>query len=223
MIAHLFAQTAAGTGLEPALERTLDLVGVFVFAISGALLAVRKGFEIVGVTSLALVTALGGGIMRDVVLGATPPVAFSNASYLVVALCAASVVFFLHTQIDARINRAVLIFDAAGLGLFCVTGSLKAVVFGTSVVGAILIGVISAVGGGIVRDVLANEPPSLFHRESRLYAIPAALGATIVVVTWRNDVYSGGVAAAVAVGVFALRIGALHFGWRAPAPRTIPR
>ena len=221
MILALVAQTDFGTGLEPALERTLDLVGVFVFAISGALLAVRKGFEIVGVTSLALVTALGGGTIRDLLLGDTPPVAFSNVWYLVVALTAAAVVFFLHSAIDRRVNRAVLIFDAAGLGLVCVTGSLKAAVFGTSAVGAVLIGVISAAGGGIIRDVLANEPPSIFHRDSRLYAIPAALGAAIVVTTWRNDLYSGGVAAAVAAGVFAIRLGALRFGWRAPTPRGV--
>jgi len=221
MNSGLLAQTGLETGLEPALERTLDLIGVFVFAISGALLAVRKGFEIVGVTSLALVTALGGGTIRDLVLGDTPPAAFGNVWYLVVALAAAAVVFFFHAAIDARVNRAVLIFDAAGLGLFCVTGSLKAATFGTSVVGAVLIGVISATGGGIIRDVLANEPPSIFHRDSRLYAIPAALGATVVVATWRNDLYSGGVAAAVAAGVFSIRIAALRFGWRAPSPRGV--
>ena len=219
MTIALLAQNGFETGLEPTLERSLDLIGVFVFAISGALLAVRKGFEVVGVTSLALVTALGGGTIRDLVLGDTPPVAFSDAWYLVVALSAAAVVFFLHSAIDSRVNRAVLIFDAAGLGLFCVTGSLKAAVFGTSVVGAVLIGVISATGGGIIRDVLANEPPRIFHRDSRLYAIPAAIGAAIVVATWRNDVYSGGVAAGVAAGVFAVRLGALRFGWRAPMPR----
>ncbi len=218
----LVAQASTISGLEPTLEKTLDLIGVFVFAISGGLLAVRKGFELVGVTSLALVTALGGGVIRDLLLGSTPPTAFSDVLYLVVPLSAAAVVFLGHWLINQRVNRAVLIFDAAGLGLFCVTGAVKASSFGTSAVGAVLIGVISAAGGGIIRDVLANEHPSLFHRDSTLYAIPAALGAAAVVVSWRNDFYSWGVAIAVAVVVFAIRLAALQFHWRAPKPIRAP-
>jgi len=215
---NLIAQASTFSGLEPTLERTLDLIGVFAFAISGGLLAVRKGFELVGVISLALVTALGGGVLRDLLLGATPPTAFSDVLYLVVPLGAAALVFVGHWLISQRVNRAVLIFDAAGLGLFCVTGAVKAFSFGTSAVGAVLIGVISAAGGGIIRDVLANEHPSIFHRDSTLYAIPAALGATAVVVSLRNDFYSGGVAIGVAIMVFLFRIAAMHFRWRAPMP-----
>ena len=218
----LLAQATSVSGLEPTLERSLDLIGVFAFAISGGLLAVRKGFELVGVISLALVTALGGGVIRDLLLGSTPPTAFRDVLYLVVPLGAAAVVFLGHWLINRRVNRAVLIFDAAGLGLFCVTGAVKASAFGTSAVGAVLIGVISAAGGGIIRDVLANEHPSIFHRDSTLYAIPAALGATAVVVSWRNDFYSGGVAIAVAITVFVIRLGALHFNWRAPKPFRAP-
>ena len=215
---NLIAQASTFSGLEPTLERTLDLIGVFAFAISGGLLAVRKGFELVGVISLALVTGLGGGVLRDLLLGATPPTAFSDVLYLVVPLAAAALVFVGHWLINQRVNRAVLIFDAAGLGLFCVTGAVKAFSFGTSAVGAVLIGVISAAGGGIIRDVLANEHPSIFHRDSTLYAIPAALGATAVVVSLRNDFYSGGVAIGVAIMVFLFRIAAMHFRWRAPMP-----
>jgi uncharacterized membrane protein YeiH len=194
-----------------------------VFAVSGGLLGVRKGFEVVGVTSLALVTALGGGVVRDLVLGATPPTAFGDVWYLVTPLAAAGVVFIAHVVIEKRLRHAVLIFDAAGLGLFCVTGAVKATAFGASAVGAVLIGVIAAAGGGIIRDVLANETPSIFQHDSTLYAIPAALGATAVVVTIRNDLYSGGVAAGVAVVVFALRLAALRYGWRAPMPRQRSR
>lgn len=218
----LITQAGSVSGLEPTLERSLDLIGVFVFAISGGLLAIRKGFELVGVVSLALVTALGGGVIRDLLLGSTPPTAFSDVMYLVVPLAAAAVVFLGHWLINRRVKRAVLIFDAAGLGLFCVTGAVKASSFGASAVGAVLIGVISAAGGGIIRDVLANEPPSLFHRDSTLYAIPAALGATAVVVSWRNGFYSGGVAIAVAIGVFVIRLCALQFNWRAPTPFRAP-
>ncbi len=216
MIGELIAQADFATGLEPRLERTLDLVGVFVFAISGGLLAVRKQYELVGVTALALVTALGGGVMRDVVLGATPPTAFGDVWYLAVPLLAAGVVFVGHALIDQRLNQAVLVFDAVGLGLFCVTGAVKASALGASAVGAVFIGVIAAVGGGIVRDVLANEQPSLFQRDSTLYAIPAAAGATAVVVAIRNDFYSGAFAASVAVAVLLVRLAAMRFKWRAP-------
>jgi uncharacterized membrane protein YeiH len=202
------------------LERVLELLGLFVFAISGGMLAVRKGFEVVGVTALAGTTALGGGIIRDLVLGDSPPVAFRDVWYLVVPLSAAVVVFVGHRWISSAVHRSVLVFDAAGLGLFTVTGAVKAASFGTTAVGAVLLAVVTAVGGGILRDVLANDQPQLFQAESRLYAIPAAVGATIVVATVRNDVYSGVIGAGVAAAVFAVRVAALHFGWRAPRPRT---
>lgn len=219
LVVHFLAQIDSATGLDAALERTLDLIGVFFFAVSGGLLAVRKGFEVVGVTALSLVTALGGGIIRDVVIGATPPTAFDDVAYLIVPLVAAAVVFFGHRTIEQRLTTPVMFFDAAGLGLFAATGAVKASAFETSAVGAVLIGVIAATGGGIIRDVLANDHPHLFHPDSRLYAIPAALGATVIVVAWRNDFYSGEVAIAVAIGVTAVRLAALRFGWRAPSPR----
>ena len=218
MFGGFLAQVDTATGLDATLERTLDLVGVFFFAVSGGLLAVRKGFELVGVIALSLVTALGGGVIRDLVLGAIPPTAFTDVLYLVVPLLAAAIVFVAHGPLEERFRTPVLLFDAAGLGLFAVTGAVKASAFGLSAVGAVLIGVISAVGGGIMRDVLANDPPHLFHPDSRLYAIPAAVGATIIVVAWRNDFYSGGLAVGVAAVVFVFRLAALRFGWRAPKP-----
>lgn len=207
------------TGLDANVEETLDLIGVFFFAVSGALLAVRKHYELVGVVALAIVTALGGGIVRDVILGIHPPTAFDDLVYLVVPLAAAAIVFVAHALIESQLLQAVLVFDAAGLGLFCVTGALLAAVNGTSAVGAVLLGVVSAVGGGVMRDVLAGDQPQIFQADSTLYAIPAAIGATIVVVAWRNDWYSGTVAIVVAVAVFALRIASLRFGWQAPRPR----
>lgn len=218
MIGGLLADVDSATGLDATLERSLDLVGVFFFAVSGGLLAVRKEFELVGVVALSLVTALGGGIIRDLVLGAIPPTAFGDVLYLVVPLAAASIVFLAHRPFEQRLRRPVQLFDAAGLGLFAVTGAVKASAFEVSAVGAVLIGVISATGGGIIRDVLANDPPHLFHPDSRLYAIPAAAGATIIVVAWRNDHYSGGLAIGVAAAVFVFRVAALRFGWRAPKP-----
>jgi len=206
-----------GTGFA-SLERALELLGLFVFAVSGGMLAVRKRFEVVGVTSLALVTALGGGIMRDLVLGDTPPRAFRDVAYLLVPLSAAAIVFVGHSLIARHLHRSVLVFDAAGLGLFTVTGAVKAAAYSTTAVGAVLLAVVTAVGGGIVRDVLANDQPQLFQPDSRLYAIPATAGAVVIVVAWRGDWYSGAIGAIVAAAVFGVRLAALHFGWRAPMP-----
>jgi uncharacterized membrane protein YeiH len=206
-----------GTGFAT-LERVLELLGLFVFAVSGGMLAVRKQFELVGVTTLALITALGGGVLRDLVLGDTPPRAFRDVAYLIVPLAAAGLVFVGHSLVDRYLQRSVLVFDAAGLGLFTVTGAVKASAYTTSAVGAVLLSVLTAIGGGIMRDVLANDQPQLFHPESRLYAIPATAGACVIVAAWRGGWYSGAVGAGVAAAVFLVRLAALRFGWRAPSP-----
>lgn len=220
MIAQLVETTGPGTGFE-SIERALELTGLFAFAISGAMLAVRKDFEVVGVASLAMVTALGGGILRDLVLGDSPPRAFQDVWYLIVPLAAAAIVFGAHHLIRRLLHRSVLVFDAVGLGLFSVTGAVKASAYDTTAIGAVLLAVVTAIGGGILRDVLANDQPQIFQAESRLYAIPAALGAIVVVASDRNDIYSGSLAAGVAIGVCATRLAALRWGWRAPRPRPV--
>jgi uncharacterized membrane protein YeiH len=207
------------TGWDSDLEHVLDLIGVFVFAVSGALLAVRKGYDVVGLVALASVTALGGGVLRDLMIGVTPPLAIDAPRYLIVPLVAAGLVFLFHGSVERRLSRPVLIFDAAGLGLFCVTGSAKALGAGVNSVGAVALGVLTATGGGVMRDVLAGESPVVFRPDSVLYAIPAAVGAALVAAAWELDVYGPWSAATIAIGVFALRVAALHFGWLAPRPR----
>jgi uncharacterized membrane protein YeiH len=210
-----------GTGFATA-ERALELLGLFVFAVSGGMLAVRKGFEVVGVTALACTTALGGGVIRDLVLGDTPPRAFRDVAYLVVPLGAAFVVFMGHSWISRSLHRSVQVFDAIGLGLFTVTGAVKAAAYSTTALGAVLLAVVTAVGGGILRDVLANDQPQLFQPHSRLYSIPSTVGAAIVVTAYRNGWYSGLVGGTVAALVCAVRLAALQFGWHAPMPfRTV--
>lgn len=199
------------------LEQVLTLIGTFVFAISGALLAVRKRYDIVGMTVLAELTATGGGIIRDLVLGAVPPQAFTDRVSFLLPLGAVALTFFAHRQMN-RINAAVLVFDAAGLGLFCVVGTAKALAYGMGPVGAIALGAISAVGGGILRDVLANEQPAVLRSDSELYAVPAVLGAALIVLVTRLHHYGSLTAGLVATLVFALRLAALHYGWRAPTP-----
>ena len=217
MFISQLADQSPGTGFAT-LERALELIGLFAFAISGAMLAVRKRVEVVGVASLALVTALGGGIMRDLVLGDSPPRAFRDIWYLIVPLAAAAIVFVGHHLIERRLHRSVLVFDAVGLGLFAVTGAVKAAAYDTTAIGAVLLAVITAIGGGITRDVLANDTPQIFHPDSRLYAIPAAIGASAIIALERNDLYTGAAAAAIAAGICVARLAALRWGWRAPMP-----
>lgn len=193
----------------------LELVGLFTFATSGALLAIQKGFDAVGILVLAILTALGGGILRDLIIGDTPPAAFTDVMYLVVPVGAATVTFFAHPLLQ-RWTFTVLLFDAAGLGLFCVTGTLKALRFDLGPLQAVLLGVMTAVGGGVLRDITARETPALVQADSSLYAIPAALGAAGVVAAYHAGLPMGVVGTVAAVSVFALRVVAMVRHWRAP-------
>jgi len=199
------------------LEEVLNLVGTFVFAVSGALLAVRKNYDIVGMAVLAGITAIGGGVIRDLVIGAIPPVAFTDSSYFWIPLLATALTFFAHVQMN-RLNAAVLVFDAAGLAVFCISGTAKALNYGLGPVPAAALGVLTAVGGGIMRDVLAHDEPSVLQAGSELYALPAVLGSAIVVVIPHLPIDSSLAAGLTAVFVFTLRLLALRFGLRAPRP-----
>nr|WP_199292961.1 trimeric intracellular cation channel family protein [Streptomyces sp. SID8381] len=191
------------------------MVGIFVFAISGALLAVRKNFDVFGIAVLAEVTALGGGLFRDIVIGAVPPAAFTDLGYFLTPLLATAVVFFLHPHVE-RIQRAVYVFDAAGLGLFCVSGTTKAYDYGLSLTSSATLGLATAVGGGVLRDVLANEVPSLLRWDRDLYAVPAIVGATMVVLCIHYDALTPLTTALAAVTAFVLRLLAMKYHWRAP-------
>ncbi|MGD9704420.1 MAG: trimeric intracellular cation channel family protein [Acidimicrobiia bacterium] len=206
------------TGLDPTLERVLDIVGVFVFALSGASLAVQRRFDVVGIAALATATALGGGIVRDVLLGERPPAAMRDQTYLIAPLVATVVVLVGHRAIEV-LRRPVLVFDAGGLALFCVVGTAKALDHGLGVVAAVLLGVITAVGGGVLRDVLAREVPSVFRADSGLYAVPATLGSIAVAAVWSHEALGAVAAATIAVGVLLLRLLAMRFHWRAPTAR----
>ncbi|WP_231626883.1 trimeric intracellular cation channel family protein [Streptomyces apocyni] len=200
---------------SPSVQHGLDLAGIFVFAISGALLAVRKNFDVFGIAVLAEVTALGGGLFRDVVIGAVPPAAFTELGYFVTPLLAAVLVIFLHPEVE-RINGAVSVFDAAGLGLFCVTGTVKAYEYGLGLTASALLGLATAVGGGVLRDVLANDSPRLLRWDRDLYAVPAIVGAVIVALCIRYDALNFFTNALAAVTAFVLRLLAIHYHWRAP-------
>ncbi|MFD4609119.1 trimeric intracellular cation channel family protein [Streptomyces sp. NPDC088337] len=200
---------------SPSVQHTIDVVGIFVFAISGALLAVRKNFDVFGIAVLAEVTALGGGLFRDIVIGAVPPAAFTDLGYFLTPLLATLVVFFLHPHME-RIQTAVYVFDAAGLGLFCVAGTTKAYAYGLNLTASATLGMATAVGGGVLRDVLANEVPSLLRWDRDLYAVPAIVGATMVVLCIHYDALNPYTSGLAVVTAFALRLLAMRYHWRAP-------
>ena len=195
----------------------LDLLGVFVFALSGGLAAVRKQFDLLAVLMLAAAAGLGGGILRDVLIGAVPPVGVADWRLLTAAASAGLLTFFFHPRVS-RIARVVVLLDAAGLGLFAIAGTLKALELGTTPLTAVIVGVLTGVGGGVLRDLLAGETPRLFA-EREWYATPAVLGAAVFAAAWSagftGPVPTWGCVALVAV----LRILALTRGWEVPAPR----
>lgn len=219
------------------LEEALNLIGTFAFALSGALLAVHKRYDIVGMTVLAEITAIGGGVVRDLILGAVPPEAFTDHVTFLLPLGAVALLFIvyrylLHGQSPqdqdrpslvrryrTQLQSAVLVFDAAGLAVFCVAGTAKALAFHLGPVEAIALGTLTAVGGGILRDVLANDRPTVLRADSELYAVPAVLGSAIIVVVQDLHHYGSLAAGLAAVFVFVLRIGALRYGWQAPQPK----
>jgi uncharacterized membrane protein YeiH len=199
----------------PGVQHALDVAGIFVFAISGALAAVRRNYDVFGMAVLAEVTALGGGLFRDLVIGAVPPAAFTDLGYFSTPLVATALVFFLHPQVE-RINATVNVFDAAGLGLFCVAGTVKAYDYGLGLVASAALGLATAAGGGVLRDLLANEVPSLLRWDRDLYAVPAMVGASAVALLIRWDALNGVTSGFAALIAFVLRLLALRFHWRAP-------
>lgn len=197
-------------------QLALDLVGVFVFALSGGLVAVKKRFDLFGVLVLACCAALGGGILRDVLIGDIPPVGISDWRLLTAAALGGVVTFLYHPGVE-RITRFVRVLDAAGLGAFAVSGSLKAVTTpGVSAIAAVLVGVITAVGGGVIRDLLADQVPEVLRRE--LYALPAMIGAIVVVVAAEMGSLQDWVLWTAAGLVFAVRLIAVHLDLNAPTP-----
>ncbi|MCE0487899.1 trimeric intracellular cation channel family protein [Ornithinimicrobium sediminis] len=207
------------------LQLFLDIIGVFVFALSGALVGVRKGLDMIGIAVLAWIAGLGGGMLRDVFLGDVPPVGISDWRLLVTALTAGLFVFATHHQVMAAVSdmprvrreimsQSVRTLDAAGLAIFSVGGALKAVAFGADPLACVLIGVITACGGGVLRDVLAGQVPELLRRE--LYAVPALIGSTIVVVSFELGHLSEWVVWASVMLVFVIRMVAVILDLNAP-------
>ena len=193
----------------------LDFLGTFAFAISGALVAVRHRLDLIGVLGLSFVAATAGGIVRDVVLGATPPVALVDWRYFAVSVAAGLLTFWRSAQVE-QLRNPVRLFDAIGLGLFAVVGTGKALAVGLGPVGAVMLGVLTGVGGGIARDILVAQIPSvLVVRE--FYAVAALAGALVMVIGDALRLPMAPVAVAGALTCIVLRLLAIRRGWQVPA------
>lgn len=194
-----------------------DLVGTFVFALNGALTAIKVArLDLVGVVTLGIITAIGGGIMRDLLIGDTPPASFQLWYYLAVAILAGLIAFAIGHHLH-RFRVTILVLDAAGLSLFAVAGASKAVAFGLGIIPATLMGVLTAVGGGTLRDMMVRQIPTVLHSE--LYVIPALVGASVVVLASEFGLPEGPAAVLGAVLCFAIRCLGLKFGINAPQPK----
>lgn len=194
----------------------LDLTGTFAFALNGALTALRVArLDIVGVIALGMITAIGGGIIRDILLGALPPATFSDWRYLTVAALGSLVAFWFDRGLD-RLAMPIVVLDAAGLSLFAVSGALKGLDLGVGTAQAVILGAITGVGGGTVRDVLIREIPAVLT--SGLYAIPALAGALVLAGGDRLGIAVLPVAVVGAGVCFGIRMIGVRYGIDAPGP-----
>jgi len=196
-----------------ALPYVLDLGGTFVFALSGAMAGVKHRLDLFGVLVLSFAAANTGGISRDLLIGAVPPVAISEWHYLGVSLLAGLVTFYFPSRISERWNP-VLIFDAAGLALFAVTGAGKALAHGLNPVMATLLGMLTGIGGGMARDILLAQVPTVLRAD--LYAVAALVGAAVVVIAHLLQLPPGPAALLGAALCFGLRVLAIRHRWQLP-------
>lgn len=196
-----------------------DLIGTFVFAISGALAGARHRLDLFGVLVLSFAAATFGGIIRDVVIGAIPPASIQDWRYVTVSILAGVVTFYWQPRVT-RWQRAMMIFDAAGLGLFAVAGAGKALAFHLGPVPAALLGMLTGIGGGVVRDVLVSEVPAVLRAD--IYAVAALAGASIVVIANMLQLPMQPAAVFGAALCFGIRMVAIRRGWRFPVATPPP-
>lgn len=197
----------------------LGFVGIVAFAASGALIGVRKRLDLFGVCVVGITTGIGGGIIRDVLLGIHPPTSLDQWPNLTVALVTSLIVFLAHPVMN-RIWRGVLLLDAFGMGLFASTGATIALASGGSSLSACLIGATTAVAGGVIRDMLVNEVPLLLRRD--LYAVPALLGSTVVAVAEGSGLPDDIGLVVGTIAATGLRVLALWRRWNLPIARRLP-
>ena len=201
---------------QPPLLLALDLTGTFVFALNGALTAVRAArLDVVGVVTLGMMTALGGGVIRDLLIGSIPPATFRDWRYFALAVGGGLIAFALSKLLD-RLETSITVFDAMGLSVFAVIGTSKAAAYGLGIGPTLLLGVVTAVGGGTIRDILIGQIPTVLRSE--LYAIPALVAAAITLAAIELGIYGLPAALGAAAVCFVIRMLGVRFGLNAPRP-----
>ena len=194
----------------------LDLIGTFVFGLSGGMLAVRKQLDLFGIVVLSVAAATAGGAIRDMAIGDQPIAFLRDQRYLIAAFAAGITAFLAHRLVE-RLNKPVMLLDAVGLGVFAVTGSQKALAFGLSPASACIVGVLTAVGGGVVRDILVAEVPRVLRED--IYAVAAILGTILVIVGTRSG-WPEPLTVALGFGVtFTARVLSVRLNLRLPRAR----
>ncbi|HEX2557587.1 MAG TPA: trimeric intracellular cation channel family protein [Nitrososphaera sp.] len=202
----------------PLLIQTLDLFGTMAFAVTGAYKAIEHKSDIVGIIILATMTGVAGGVLRDVIFGRIPPLAIVNPLYLIITTSTAVAIFFLHRALKKHWNL-FLQFDAIGLGVFTIIGATFAYhTVGLNFLAMVFAGLLTAVGGGILRDVFVNEVPIVFVKE--LYASASFVGIVIffALLAWGVDLNVAAIPSIVAVT--SLRLLAMKYNWNLPRPKV---
>ena len=199
----------------------MQVAGTIFFAISGALSACKKNFDLTGAMLIAFAVGDGGGTLRDVLIGSTPVFWMQQPSSVVLTMLTGLIVFFIAEHVDFT-GKAFLIVDALGLGVFAIVGAQKTLALGLSPIVAVMMGVLTAVGGGVIRDILSGEIPLILRPE--VYATAALAGATVFVTLHTylpESKYVAGIACALTV--FLIRLGTIQWGWCLPTPGWLKR
>ena len=206
--------------------RGMEYLAIFCCGMAGGLAAIRKGYDVFTIIITAWLTALGGGIIRDVLLGAVPPVGISDRVSVLTALLAGCTVAIIHPEVD-RLRWSMFTIDALALGLFAVNGTSKGLLYNTSGMTAVFLGTFTAMGGGMIRDILLNEVPMVI-RDRHWYIVPAVIGSMLTVPVWRwhargmiSERAEMALDVAIVVLVVLLRLGSVRFDWQ--LPRAVPR
>jgi len=199
---------------------TLDLLGTAAFAASGALAGIRRDMDMLGVLVLGIVTATGGGTLRDLLLGDTPPFIFQNEIYLYLSIIVSLLVFIFHHQLDF-FKQPLTLFDAVGLGTFVVIGTGKALEFRIGFLGSVMAGVMTATAGGVIRDMLSNRVPMILKKE--VYASPCVAGGILLTLLHDTRVPRSWSLLVSAFTVIVLRLLAIRYNWSLPrAAKSTP-
>lgn len=191
----------------------LDMLGTAAFAASGAWAGIRRGMDLFGVLVLGLVTATGGGTLRDLLLGDTPPFIFKDETYLYLSITISLAVFVFHRRM-AFLQHPLLYFDAVGLGTFVVIGTGKSLDFRMGLIGSVMMGVMTATAGGMMRDVLSGRVPLVLQKE--VYASACLAGGMLLCLLSRTPLPRNWTLLAAAVTVIVLRLLAIRYNWSLP-------